>query len=213
MTATRDVSIPEMTAEQRRVYRAREALHRDGASPAGALELLAAIVSERTWERLVDKDGRPFTGRFREFVKKELGCDPAELPKVINLRHPRETVPQIAEEMAAMRAAVQRLLLEDVEPAAQHGQIGRNRQRTTLSKSPDSDTAERKVRRLKRDDPELAERVVNGEVSAYAAARAKGWQPPRIQVRTPEQVARQLREHMTPESLAELVRLLAETDA
>lgn len=35
------------------------------------------------------------------------------------------------------------------------------------------------VARLKRDDPELAERVVNGEVTPNAAAREKGWRKPR----------------------------------
>ena len=35
---------------------------RTRASPAGALELLAAIAEDRTWERMVDVDGRSFKG-------------------------------------------------------------------------------------------------------------------------------------------------------
>ena len=66
------------------------------------------------------------------------------------------------------------------------------------------------VARLKRDDPDLAERVVSGEMSAYAAARSKGWKPPRIQVTTPERIAAHLRKHMTHPQLAELSRLLAD---
>ena len=69
MTAVRRVEFGEFTEEQLRVQRAGEALHRDGASPAGALELLAAITEDRTWERLTDAKGRTFNGRFRDFVQ------------------------------------------------------------------------------------------------------------------------------------------------
>lgn len=100
MTSIREVSFPEMTEEQRRVFRAGEALHRDGASPAGALELLAALVVDRTWERLADRDGRTFGGRFRDFVEAKpphgLGFDAGHLPKVLGLRHPHGNVPRIA---------------------------------------------------------------------------------------------------------------------
>jgi len=216
VTTTREVAFPEMTEEQRRVFRAGEALHRDGASPAGALELLAAIVADRTWERLTDKSGRSFAGRFREFVEAKppygLGYDPDQLPKVISLRHPHENVPRIADQMAEMREAVRKLLLAEIEPAVNSGGDRRSerfQKRTTLLKS---ETAERHLRRLKRDDPVLAEKVVNGEMSAYAAARAKGWKPPRIQVTTPERTARHLRKYMTRDQLAELARLLLEGD-
>lgn len=55
------------------------------------------------------------------------------------------------------------------------------------------DTAEKIVARLKRDDPELAERVVRGEVTPNAAALMKGWRHPRIVVTSPEAVAAALR--------------------
>lgn len=212
MTTTREVSSPEMTDEQRRVFRAGEALHRDGASPAGALELLAAIVTDQTWERLTDKTGRTFAGRFREFVEANppygLGYDADQLPKVLSLKHPHESVPRIAYQMAEMRDAVRKLLLTEIEPAASVGRP--EKERTTLINGERSETIKRHIRRLKRDDPDLAERVVNGEMSAYAAARSKGWKPPRIQVTTPERTAAHLRKHMTAEQLAELARLLTE---
>jgi hypothetical protein len=43
--------------------------------------------------------------------------------------------------------------------------------------------------RLKRDDPDLADAVVRGDVTADAAARQKGWRPPRIELRDPTVVA------------------------
>lgn len=204
----RHVEMPKLTDEQRRVARAGEALHRDGASPAGALELLAAIVEDRTWERLVDAKGRSLEGRFRDFVEARapygLGYDPDQLPKVLALRHPREAVPDVAYRMATMREAVRTLLLEEIAPALP---VGRPNERATFIVGR-SDTAEKITARLKRDDPELAERVVTGEVTPHAAALTKGWRKPRIVVSSPESVATALRRHMTTDQIARLIALL-----
>jgi hypothetical protein len=109
---------------------------------------------------------------------------------------------------APTRSRVERLLKGEIEPARPHGTNRHSaRERTTLSSS---ETSERHIARLKRDDPDLAVKVVNGELSAYAAARAKGWKPPRIQVTTPDRTAMHLRKHMTTDQLQELARLLAE---
>jgi len=59
-------------------------------------------------------------------------------------------------------------------------------------KAPQSETVERTIRRLKRDDPDLAKQVIAGEVTANAAAREKGWRKPRIVLSTPERVATSL---------------------
>lgn len=219
MTAIRKVEVGELTEEQIRVHRAGEALHRDGASPAGALDLLAAIIEDRTWERLTDARGHSFEGRFREFVEARtpfgLGFDADQLPKVIGLRHPHESTPRVAERMAAMRAAVSRELLAEIPAAGQaiHAGPGRGNktERATLGFIDSrSETAERTVRRLKRDDPELAERVVSGEITPNAAAREKGWRKPRIVLSTPERIAESLRRWMPREALSRLAELLTE---
>lgn len=62
--------------------------------------------------------------------------------------------------------------------------------------------------RLKRDDPDMAQQVVNGELSANAAARIKGWRKPRILVTSPISVAHRLREHFTADELADLIKEL-----
>ena len=218
----REVSFPHLSEEQMRVIRAGEALHRDGASPAGALELLAAIVEDRTWERLADAKGRSFKGRFRDFVEARppygLGYDPDQLPKVLQLRHPHESVPKIAYRMAAMREQVKRLLLEEIPAITEHGHgPGRGhtekRLRATKSFSIGTDTADYVTARLKRDAPELAEKVIRGELTPNAAARQMGWRKPRIVVSTPEAVAKALRKHMTPDEIQALVRLLSQTDS
>jgi len=216
----REVSFPHLSEEQMRVIRAGEALHRDGASPAGALELLAAIVEDRTWERLRDAKGRSFKGRFRDFVEARspygLGYDPDQLPKVLQLRHPHESVPKIAYRMAQMRETVKRLLLEEIPVVLPNGGNRRSEEfqsRATRLNLSTADTADYVTARLKRDAPELAEKVIRGELTPNAAARQMGWRKPRIVVSTPEAVAKALRKHMTPDEIQVLVRLLSQTDS
>lgn len=136
-------------------------------------------------------------------------------PKVLQLRHPHESVPKIAYRMAAMREQVKRLLLEEIPESQSHGGDRRSNEvhvrATNLNAQ--TDTAEYVVARLKRDDPALAEKVIRGELTPNAAARAKGWRKPRIVVSTPEAVAKALRKHMTPDQIQALVRLLSQTDS
>jgi hypothetical protein len=212
----RRVEVGDFTDEQLRVQRAGEALHRDGASPAGALELLAALVEDQTWERLADIKGRSFKGRFRDFVEARspfgLGYDPDQLPKVLALRHPHESVPAVAYRMATMRQEVQALLLSEISTASEHrGRTVTERatkDMTHNSTVTPSTERERVVSRLKRDDPELAERVICNEVSSYEAQRAKGWKPPRIYVTAPERIADALRKYMPRDALLRLAELL-----
>lgn len=157
--------------------------------------------------RVADANGRPFAGRFREFVESPvgLGMPTAELQKVIALRHPHEaSLRDLADRIATMRREVEALLKGEIPSARPARKKGSDR--TTIR----SETVETVTARLKRDDPDLAEKVVNGEISAYAAARSKGWKPARIQVTTPERVANHLRKHFTRAQLSELARLLTE---
>lgn len=104
-----------------------------------------------------------------------------------------------------------RLLDGQVKPPAKHGAVGRGRTRDYDTNSVDRpDSADHVIGRLKRDDPELAERVVNGDLTPNAAARMKGWRKPRIVVSTPERVADSLRKHMEPAARRRLAELLLE---
>lgn len=62
--------------------------------------------------------------------------------------------------------------------------------------------------RLKRDHPDLAQQVIDGELSANAAAQQLGWRKPRVLLTSPEQVAAKLRDHYNVEDLAELAQQL-----
>lgn len=64
--------------------------------------------------------------------------------------------------------------------------------------------------RLKRDHPDLAQQVIDGELTANAAARQLGWRKPRVLLTSPQQVAAKLRDHYNKEDLAELARLICE---
>jgi DNA-binding transcriptional MerR regulator len=218
VTSTRVVSFGDLTEEQLRVHRAGQALHRDGASPSGALELLAAIVEDRTWERVTDAHGRAFAGRFTEFVEAKspfgLGYPVAQLKRLLELRHPHEEqgVTRVAEQMAEMRRQVRQLLGEAINqaPPQRHAGPGRGNKTDCDTNGFLPDRVEHVVARLKRDAPELADRVVTGKISANAAAREMGWRHPRVVVSTPQRVAASLRKHMTPDQIAELVELLSE---
>jgi hypothetical protein len=107
---------------------------------------------------------------------------------------------------------VARLIADDVPAAREHrGQTvaeSNNRDGVTNSVTTRSNHAEYVVSRLKRDDPALAERVVNGEITANAAAREKGWRKPRVVLTSPESIATALRKHLGPDDIARLIKLL-----
>lgn len=207
---TRDVTSARRSPELEQVSSAFAALHRDGGSPRGALDLLYAIVHEGTWKRVETERGTCH-GTFTAFIEAGqpfgLGTNPNELRKLLKLQHPGEGVAEIAERMAWLRGEVERLLGGDIPAAPAHGEVGKGRLResATLSKRRDATAI---TARLKRDDPKLAERVVTGEVSPNAAARQMGWRRPRIVVSSPERVAEALRRVMPPEDLARLVVIL-----
>lgn len=217
MTSERTVRSQEIGPDEMRAYRAAKALHRDGGTPASAFGLLAAIVEDRTWERLRDNADRPFTS-FTAFVEAVepggLGTTVEELRKLLRLRHPHEDGDTWGARAPWLRAQVARLLGEDIEPAAAHGEIGGGHGRLSATHSGQAARdANAVVARLKRDDPTLAAEVVEGRISANAAARRKGWRKPRVVLSSPSAVAQRLRQHFSTEEIAELRAHLDETGA
>lgn len=111
----------------------------------------------------------------------------------------------------ALAGRVRALLDEEISAAPSHGEVGKGRglrDCDTISKPDRQDRREHVIARLKRDDPDLAGRVVGGEITANAAARLKGWRKPRLVVSSPKSVAKALRQHMTADEVTELVALL-----
>jgi hypothetical protein len=107
---------------------------------------------------------------------------------------------------------VRALLLSEIPGEVPNGGDRRSDQFQIRDTKLKTDTSERVVARLKRDDPALAGKVTRGEVTPNAAAREKGWRKPRIVLSTPERIAGSLRKHMPRESLLRLVELLTKED-
>jgi hypothetical protein len=207
-----------MTPEQRRVHRVEHILRRDGGSPGSALEGLAAIVEDGTWRKVPSGPDRPEPfASFRRFVEANppfgLGYSIKQLRALLQLQHPGEGATEIRERMEAMRDEVARLIVEDVQPSlpAVHAGPGRGHKTssdTTGFESPIGRGVEYVVARLKRDRPDLAERVVSGELTANAAARQAGIRKPRVVLTSPESIAAALRKHLGPDDIARLIKLL-----
>lgn len=118
--ATRVDSNSYLTDEQKQVYQLRVSLERNGGTPVGFLELLAAVVESDTWKKIpsgVNRDG-PFDA-FTDFIeaKPPFGLDSQiqHVRVLLQLRHPNEGVPHIRERMEQMRRRVMELLGPDPE--------------------------------------------------------------------------------------------------
>ena len=95
-------------------------------------------------------------------------------------------------ELADYREAIRKALATEIPVAPKPGEMGRgrtasNRDGATISNQANTGTSI--LARLKRDDPDLADAVVRGAVTANAAARQKGCRSPRIELRDPTVVA------------------------
>src|SRR5438128_1015421 len=173
----------------------RQAAHSDWANPQSFALLLRRAVESRAWE-----------GDFSSFrayldAKQPRGLEMTE----DQFRH--------AAALAGVEDQARQLLLEEVPAAANQGYgPGRGHKKDDTTKSFVPQSAGHIVARLKRDDPTEANRVIRGEISADAAAKAKGWRKPRIVLSTPQRIAVALRRHLTEDQLSELAQLIGWTE-
>lgn len=195
------------------------ALRSDGGSPEAAVALMGKVAQEQIWSRLLrGRSGHHFKS-FTEYVSLPLtqgglGMPAQDVMALLAVRTELERRPGVSvrdRELADYREAIRTALATEIPVAPQHGEIGRgrsapDRERATLSIHNDTHTGI--LARLKRDDPDLADAVVRGEITANAAARQKGWRPPRIELRDPTMVAARIREHFNREQINNLITLL-----
>jgi hypothetical protein len=173
-----DLSDARLLLEQLRIAAAS-----DGASPKSFALLLRRVSETKAWLE-----------EFRSFKAYLVAPEPEGLGM-------NETVFLHIAELGGEAKLARKLLYGEVPEAARRP--GMNKGTTPIA--PQSKTVEQEIRRLKRDDPELAERVISGEVSAYAAARQKGWRRPRIVLSTPDRIARSLSNHLSADDMALLI--------
>lgn len=129
---------------------------------------------------------------------------------------------KLCKELLGMRAqeVAKRIDREKIKALGPHGGDRRSNQLQVggaANLKVGANTADYVTARLKREDPELAGRVISGEISADAAARQKGWRReprPRIRVRldSAESAALTLRKHMPRETRMRLAELLTQGD-
>lgn len=117
------------------------------------------VIEGRLWELRQDKNGAPFKS-FEAFVTHRLwqGLESTIEDMLSYCRREPE---------------VQTLIRAEVEAVPAHGEVGRGRGSNTISN--DERGATYALRRLKRDNPDLAEQVVKGEISAHRAAVMAGF--------------------------------------
>lgn len=194
-------------------------LRSNGASPEAAIALLGKVAREQTWRHLRrGVSGAPFWS-FTDYVEAStfeggLGLNDEDVKALVHIRtevERRAAASDRARELAQYRADVLRTLLSDIDAAAGHGGARAKQERATLLNH--NDTATGITARLKRDDPELADAVIRGEVTPNAAARAKGWRFPRVELRNPVTVAARIRATFTPEQIEKLVNELTQKEA
>jgi hypothetical protein len=189
-----------------------------GGDPSLLFEIIENIIERRDWEKLPDggDSGEP-VGSFRRMIEAPppIGCNlPAgKLLKMLEIDHRYEHQDaEIRERMTLLRENVGRLLNEELPILAKHGEIGNGRRVRTTNSTQSKDDSEYAIRRLKRDNPALAEAVIKGEKSANAAAIEAGFRPPRLTVRLDDMqsCAQNLARRLSSDQLDELIAQLVD---
>lgn len=165
--------------------------------------LLGKVIESGAWREFTTPNGFPVRHRtFHDFVTADrwdgLGTSRDALVGWV-----REQDPDVA-------SAVERAWRDEVPAALKSaGRPSGNGSATTNNgQSITGKTADGILARLKRDDPDMAQKVINGEITANAAARQKGWRKPRVLLTSPSSVATRLRDHFTADETAEIRRHL-----
>jgi hypothetical protein len=126
---------------------------------------LQKVITERQWQDRRDKNGNPFTG-FEAFVTHRLWQG-------------LETTIDDLRVYCRKEPMIQKLILEQMDPGSTHVDAGAKGGRGI--KASDNITSFRgtsaiyRLKRLKRDRPDLFEQVIGGIMSANAAAIEAGW--------------------------------------
>lgn len=162
-------------------------LETEGGDPSFLLELVEGMIARKDWLRLPKSrtDSTP-VGSFRDLIELPIpvGCGlPADkLLRFLAFPHKNEKNQEAWQKrMDALRINVKRLLDEEVGTSAKQGRP-RKGVSNTFSTDERGDNPEYIIARLNRDNPELARRVINRELSAYDAARQARIRPRYIDV-------------------------------
>lgn len=211
MSKRATVDFPDEYLQWRRLRRTVEA---SGGDPFGVFVELSKVLEGNPplWQTLKRDDGAHFE-TFTEFVQdysKGLGMSTDELKKLLAVKGRTEARGHLTVNpglFEKVRKSVEKLLKLDVAASADHGANQHTPEdygNHTASQHSEVGT----LRRLKRDHPHVAQRVIAGELSATAAAREVGYRTPVVRLGKVETVAKRIRDHYTPEEIAQLKEML-----
>lgn len=179
-----------------------------GMQPRGAIRFLASIAENEKWRDLIDENGKPLTS-FRQFLElpypEGCGIPVSHALKIIEVPVLGEEVSQEArDKWNAKRAVIRDALTEalgDVGRPSENTEKGYNITLNTQA-SERGTSADYTLRRLKRDNPALAEKVIQGELSANAAAIKAGFRERSTNISyDPEKAVKKLRHMFDQETL------------
>ena len=176
----------------------RSALHKGEHGLSTVPGLLKRVLAEGSWREFVTERGEHVEhGRFVDFVTtkpmKGIGATVDLVKRVI------------ADDPEAV----------DLLDQALQNPVGRPETNNNVQdKAPQGNSADRALRKLRTDAPELHAEVLAGRLTAHGAMVKAGFRVRTITVRPDAaSAARTLRKHMTADQLAELARLLMEETA
>jgi hypothetical protein len=206
---TRTVDLTRSPQEELR-SRIHVHLDQDGGNPSHLLEMLDLMIQDEIWLKFEKKLS------FRQFVELPyeqggLGWTMDSLKCILQMQHRFEhegsSHTEIQERLQEMRRRVMDLLHD---PSNGHGGDRKSTLHSNLDFAPSEqrgNSSSHKLRRLKRDRPDLAERVMAHELSATAAAIEAGFEPYKFQVRAddPRKTARIIAKHVDREWMAALI--------
>lgn len=167
--------------------------------------LLPKVIESGAWTSFATPTGTRFEhDSFQSFVTKPryngLGIKSRE--ELVNMLAPHDpATAELAEKAWRGEIPAARKLGDN-----QHSPLGGG---ATVPKR-DRGQADSILARLKRDDPALAQQVIEGDVSPNQAALSKGWRKPRVLLTSPEHVASKIYDHWTGDQISELIELLQE---
>ncbi|MER0077987.1 hypothetical protein [Corynebacterium marquesiae] len=195
----------------------RNELETSGGDPYGVIVRLDGVIKHRAWEQLTDKKGNAFSS-FSQFVRdpdKGLGMATDELLKLVDVQGETERRALVSKDVervelfTRVRDLVRRAIKDDLPETGRHGGDRSKKGNHSCYPNPNMN-ADGMLSRLKRDRPELAQQVIEGELTATRAAQIAGFRTPVVRLGKPATVAAKLRDHYSREDLAELARLICE---
>jgi hypothetical protein len=159
--------------------------------------MIANVIRGRLWEKATDRHGETFRS-FEAFVEHQLwqGLESSVDDLLAFCRKSPDT---------------QALIREAVSAGPANGEVGNGRSSDNVRPTQHGNAATYTLRRLKRDAPALAEKVVRGELSANAAAIEAGFRAKQVQLaKDPQQAAKTIIAARGPEYAAALAGYLGE---